>query len=100
MARRLAAVLRSRGVGTGDRVVVMMPNCPEIFCAFQAVWKLGAVILPVMPQLGEREVGYLLQDSGAKVALVAPVSRSGGRPGQARRLELRGAPQPGTGREG
>ena len=73
LARKLAAVLRSRGVGTGDRVVVMMPNCPEIFCAFQAVWKLGAVILPVMPQLGEREVGYLLEDSGAKVALVAPV---------------------------
>ena len=73
LARKLAAVLRARGVGTGDRVVVMMPNCPEIFCAFQAVWKLGAVILPVMPQLGEREVGYLLEDSGAKVALVAPV---------------------------
>ena len=72
LARKLAAVLRSRGVATGDRVVVMMPNCPEIFCAFQAVWKLGAVILPVMPQLGEREVGYLLEDSGAKVALVAP----------------------------
>ena len=73
LARKLAAVLRARGVGPGDRVVVMMPNCPEIFCAFQAVWKIGAVILPVMPQLGPREVGYLLEDSGAKVALVAPV---------------------------
>lgn len=73
LACKLAAVLRARGVGPGDRVVVMMPNCPEIFCAFQAVWKIGAVILPVMPQLGPREVGYLLEDSGAKVALVAPV---------------------------
>ncbi len=72
LAGRIASVLDEQGVGPGDRVLVMMPNRPAIFAAFQAVWKIGAVILPAMPQLGPVEVRYLLENSEAKVALTAP----------------------------
>jgi long-chain acyl-CoA synthetase len=68
-ASALAGVLASRGVEAGDRVVLMMPNGPEIMAAFQSIWKLGAVALPVMPQWGVAEVRYLLEDSRARVAV-------------------------------
>lgn len=68
-ASALAHVLQERGIGVDDRVMVMMLNSPEVLGAFQAVWKLGAVIIPVTPQLGPAEVGYMLKDSEAKVVI-------------------------------
>lgn len=65
-ARRLATVLHDRGVKRGDRVPVVMPNCPEVLACFQAIWKLGAVIVPTTPQLGTRELAYVLQHSDAE----------------------------------
>ena len=56
-AERLAAVLQSFGVRPGDRVVVMMPNSPDVTAAFHAVWRIGAVIVPMPPQLLAAEVG-------------------------------------------
>ena len=70
-AAALAFALRERGIGIDDRVMVMMLNSPEVLGAFQAVWKLGAVIIPVTPQLGPEEVQYMLADSEAKVVLTA-----------------------------
>lgn len=72
-ASSLAAVLRGYNVEPGDRVVVMMPNTPEILASFQAVWKIGAVIVPVTPMLNPREVGYIIDHADAKVALTTPV---------------------------
>lgn len=72
-ARSMAAVLREFKVVAGDRVLVMMPNTPEIVASFQATWKIGGVILPVTPMLNAREIAYMLENSGAKVALVMPV---------------------------
>lgn len=48
MGRRLAGGLKSIGIGRGDHVVVSMPNSPEVFTCFQAIWRIGAVIVPVM----------------------------------------------------
>lgn len=69
---RLAAVLREGGVGPGDRVPVVMPNCPEVLACFQAIWKLGAVIVPTTPQLGPKELGYVLDHADAKCAITTP----------------------------
>ena len=71
-AGRLARVLRDRGVRAGDCVVVMMPNSPDVIAAFQAVWRLGAVIIPVTPQLGTREVRHVVEHSGAGAVLTKP----------------------------
>ena len=71
-ASRLATVLKDSGVKRGDRVPVVMPNCPEVLACFQAIWKLGAVIAPTTPQLGVRELGYVLQHSDAERVITSP----------------------------
>lgn len=71
-ACRLAAVLRAHDVKPGDRVVVMMLNSPEVTAAFTAVWKIGAVIIPVTPMWTAREARYVLEDSSAKFVITSP----------------------------
>ncbi len=72
-ANRLATVLGDHGVEKGDRVLVMMPNSPDVSASFRAIWTLGAVIMPVTPQLGAEEVRYLLEDSETKVVVTLPL---------------------------
>lgn len=69
----LATVLTEHGVQPGDNVVVMMSNHPDIVGAFHAIWRIGAVIVPITPQLGPREVRYLLENSESRVAITSPV---------------------------
>jgi long-chain acyl-CoA synthetase len=71
-AERLATALKSFGVQPGDRVLVMMPNSPDVTAAFHAVWRIGAVIVPVQPQLLASEVRYIIASSGAQVILSCP----------------------------
>src|SRR5512146_2319100 len=62
-ACRLAHALRRLGVEPGDRVMVMLPNCPEVIQSYGAILKVGAVIVPVIFLLGDKEVGHILTDS-------------------------------------
>ena len=71
MSRRLAAGLQSLGVGRGDHVVVSMPNSPEVFACFGAIWRIGAVIVPIMFLLGEDETRYILDHSDAKMVITS-----------------------------
>jgi long-chain acyl-CoA synthetase len=71
-ANRLANALRRRGLGTGDRVVVLLPNCPEVLQAYGGILKLGAVVVPVIFLLNVEEVRHVLADSGAKLAITSP----------------------------
>src|ERR687893_1973112 len=66
---RLARALADRGVGTGDRVAVLGLNSMEVWEAYLAGVRLGAVVVPVNFRLVAGEVAYVLSDSGA-VALV------------------------------
>jgi long-chain acyl-CoA synthetase len=72
MAGTLARILRDRGVGTGDRVLVMMPNSPELTAAFPAIWTIGATIVPVIPQWTAAEISEIFRGSGAVAALTVP----------------------------
>jgi long-chain acyl-CoA synthetase len=71
-ASRLAHALRRLGVGPGDRVVVMLPNCPEVLQAYAAILKLGAVLVPVIFLLSPDEVRHILAHAEAKVVITAP----------------------------
>ena len=71
-ACRFAETLRQHGVKSGDGVVVMMLNSPAVNAAFIAIWKLGAVIIPITPMWNAREVRYVLEDSGASFAITSP----------------------------
>jgi long-chain acyl-CoA synthetase len=71
-ARKLGNALRKLGVKRGDRVVINMPNCPEVFQSFQAVWKIGAVAVPVNYLIGEGETAHIYQDCGAGTVIGSP----------------------------
>lgn len=68
---KLAEVLRDQGIKPGDRVVVMMASCLEVPAAFHALARLGAVIVPIMPQFLAREVAYIVENSGAQVVITS-----------------------------
>ena len=71
MGRRLAGGLKSLGIGRGDHVVVSLSNSPEVFACFSAIWRLGAVIVPIMFLLGEEETRYILDHSDAKAVITS-----------------------------
>ncbi|ALA69717.1 AMP-dependent synthetase [Geobacillus stearothermophilus 10] len=68
---QLAHALIELGVKPGDRVVVTMPNSPEVVVAFSGVLKAGAVVVPVLPLLQTQELHYIFQDCEPKVVLTA-----------------------------
>lgn len=70
LSERCAALLKHRGVGAGDRVAVMMGNCPQFHVVFYAILKLGAVYVPVNPLFKEHELVYELNDAGATTIIV------------------------------
>ncbi|TQL01166.1 AMP-binding protein [Cellulomonas sp. SLBN-39] len=67
---RGAAVLRDLGVGPGDRVALVLPNCTTHLVAFWAVLRLGAVVVEHNPTYTADELEHQLADSGATVAVV------------------------------
>jgi acetyl-CoA synthetase len=67
---RLANGLRSEiGVGFGDRVAILLPQCAETGLAHLAIYKLGAVALPLSGLFGAEALAYRLGDSGARVLI-------------------------------
>ena len=72
-AAQLATGLQALGIKKGDRVIVMMLNCPEVLIAYQAIARAGALIIPVMPLLKAPEVRYIAENSTAKVVFTSPV---------------------------
>jgi long-chain acyl-CoA synthetase len=69
---RIAAGLAELGVGPGDRVVVLMANCPEVGVVYQALWRAGAVVTPATFLLGADELRHVIVDSEAKAVLTTP----------------------------
>ncbi|PKK15804.1 AMP-binding protein [Thermomonospora sp. CIF 1] len=67
--RRVAGGLTDLGVRPGDRVVVMMANCPEVGITYQALWRAGAVVTPVVFLVSPEELRHILTDSGARVVV-------------------------------
>ena len=71
MGKRLASGLKSLGIGRGDHVIVSLPNMPEVFACFGAIWRIGAVIVPIMFLLGEDETRYILDHSDARAIITS-----------------------------
>jgi long-chain acyl-CoA synthetase len=71
-AARAANALGRLGVGVGDRVVVLLPNCPEVLQAYGGILRRGAVIVPVVFLLSPEEVRHILADCEARVVITAP----------------------------
>jgi long-chain acyl-CoA synthetase len=67
--RAAAAVLRELGVGPGDRVGVVLPNCPQHVVAFYAITSLGATVAEHNPLAAPEEVRAQLRLHGARVVV-------------------------------
>lgn len=67
---RAAEGLRKRGVRKGDRVALVLPNCPQHVVAFYAVLRLGAIVIEHNPLYTPRELRHQFEDHGAQVAIV------------------------------
>ncbi len=78
-AARIAAGLRSLGVGTGDRVAAYLPNIPETVAAFMACASIGAVWSSAAPEFGARSVIDRFAQIEPKVLLAVDGYRYGGR---------------------
>ena len=102
--RDLSLGLGALGMAAGDRVAILAESRPEWILSDLAVLAAGAVTVPIYPTLAASQVRYILQDSGARLAVgvdrrtarqaaggAAPAAgaRSGGRHGRSGRRKRR-----------
>ena len=81
-SNRLANALAGQGVTRGDRVAILLPQSPEVAAIHIAIYKLGAIALPLAALFGTDAVAYRLQNAGAKVLIT-------NEPGIAKLAEIR-----------
>jgi long-chain acyl-CoA synthetase len=70
---KCANALLAMGIAPGDRVALMMPNCPQYVIAYYGILKAGAVVAQVNPLYVQREIEYLCNNAGATLLMVADV---------------------------
>ncbi|MBI2871221.1 MAG: AMP-binding protein [Candidatus Omnitrophica bacterium] len=75
----VAAALRKIGVGEGTAVGVVMPALPETVIAQLALWKLGAVAVPMSPGSGTALTAHRLRESGARFVITVDGTTRKGR---------------------
>jgi long-chain acyl-CoA synthetase len=64
-----AAAFSSLGVVRGDRIALLLPNCPQFFIAELGAWKVGAIVAPLNPIYADAEIEAALRESGATVVV-------------------------------
>ena len=78
LADRLATSLNRLGIVKGDRVGIMLPNCPQYVMSVFAVLRLGATVVNINPAYTPPEVEHLVRDSGIRMLItldrLAPVA--------------------------
>src|SRR4051812_5940163 len=75
LARRAACLangLRVLGLAPGDRVAIIAKNCPEYVETIYGIWHGGFAAVPANAKLHGRELGYILEHSGARVCIASP----------------------------
>jgi acetyl-CoA synthetase len=69
LSNRLANALQNYDLHRGDRVGILLPQCPETACAHIALYKLGAIAVPLFTLFGPEALEYRLKNSGAKAII-------------------------------
>jgi acetyl-CoA synthetase len=69
---RLAVALRHLEIRRGDRVGILLPQSPETAISHTAIYKLGAIALPLFTLFGPEALRFRLQDSGARAVITDP----------------------------
>jgi acetyl-CoA synthetase len=68
-SNRLANVLAAHGIARGDRVAILLPQGPVVAASHIAIYKLGAIALPLAMLFGVEAISYRLKDSGARALI-------------------------------
>ena len=68
-SNRLANVLTARGIARGDRVAILLPQGAAVAISHIAIYKLGAIALPLAMLFGIEAIAYRLKDSGARALI-------------------------------
>ncbi|MDQ0217705.1 long-chain fatty acid--CoA ligase [Peribacillus cavernae] len=71
MAKKFSILLRNHDIADGERVVVSIPNCPEVIFAYQGILRSRSIVIPVMHLLHPREIHFILNDSKAKAIITS-----------------------------
>ncbi|HOZ45579.1 MAG TPA: long-chain fatty acid--CoA ligase [Candidatus Hydrogenedentes bacterium] len=66
MVRRVANILKSKGIEKGDKVAIMIPNTPHFPILYYAILSCGATVVPVNCLYKAKEIQYYLEDSEAR----------------------------------
>jgi long-chain acyl-CoA synthetase len=66
---RFAGALSNLGVGTGDKVMIYIANCPQFLVAYFGTQEIGAIPVPVSPIYTPFELEYMVKDSGAETMI-------------------------------
>lgn len=81
-ADKFATALARMGIVKGDRVGIMLPNCPQYVIAVFGILRVGAIVVNVNPLYTPREIGVVAQDSGMRALVVldalAPAAQAAG----------------------
>ncbi len=72
LAMQLARVLDAQGHRPGQRLALLLPNCPEMAALYLACLLTGRVASPVNPALHPREIAFILAHCGASLLVAAP----------------------------
>jgi len=65
----VASGLAQIGLKKGQRMAIMLPNCPQYVAAYYAILKIGGIAVNVSPMYVERELEFQLKDAGVKTIL-------------------------------
>ncbi len=68
-SNRLGNLLRSRGIGPGDRIGILLPQAAETAFAHIAAYKIGCIAIPLFTLFGAEALRFRLGDSGARVVI-------------------------------
>ena len=68
-SNRLANALAARGIGRGDRIALLLAQGPAVAVSHIAIYKLGAIALPLAMLFGVDAIAYRLADSGARALI-------------------------------
>lgn len=75
MSNRFANLLKKSGIERGDRVALLLPQSRETAAAHVAIYKIGAIAVPLAMLFGVEALHYRLQNSGAKALIISATSR-------------------------
>lgn len=70
VASLAGALARKYSLSRGDRALLVMSNCPAYVECLFACWHAGLICVPINAKLHEREIAFVLENSGAKLAFV------------------------------